>query len=128
MSYFRSQLIASKISEASSYGRAMWRLQYDLEFYSDLYGPITVPAGFLTDFSSVPRIPLAFWLAGDTAHASAVVHDYLVRVEYDRDEIDWRTAADVFSEAMRAEGVPAWRRAIMHWAVMQADPSRKWEE
>ncbi|MFP5465151.1 MAG: hypothetical protein ACLGHR_10325 [Gammaproteobacteria bacterium] len=30
-------------------------------------------------------------------------------------------------EAMRAEGVPAWRRALMRWAVRQADPARATE-
>lgn len=127
MAAFRTQLSAVKIAEAGSHGRAMWRLLDPLKFRSDLIGLIEVPAGFETDFASVPRAPLAFWLTGDTAHASAVVHDYLCRVWYPACRISWAVAADVFGEAMRAEGVPAWRRALMRWAVRQADPARATE-
>lgn len=126
MSYFRTQLVASKVSDADDFGRALWCLRENLEFYSDSRGLVTVPAGFITDFASVPRAPFAYWLAGDTAHASAAVHDYLVRGDYAEGLIDWAGAAFVFREAMCAEGVPPWRRWIMYWAVMQADPSHTW--
>ena len=39
--------------------------------------PWEVPAEFITDLASVPRLPLAYLLAGNTAHAPAVLHDYL---------------------------------------------------
>lgn len=122
---FLTQLAAVKIAEATSSGRAEWMLAAPLVFVSELAGRIVVPQGFATDFASVPRLPLAYWLTGDTAHASAVVHDYLCREWYPACKISWRVAADVFREAMRHEGVPAWRRVLMHWAVMQADPARK---
>lgn len=125
---FLTQLIATKAREAGSRGRAVWQLQTELAFHSEIYGLVVVPAGFETDFASVPRAPLAFWLTGDTAHASAAVHDYLCRVDYPQARISWRTAADVFREAMKHEGVPAWRRALMHWAVVQANPETKWED
>jgi hypothetical protein len=73
---------------------------------------ITVPAGFEMDFASVPRIPLAYWLVGNTAHRSAVLHDYLYAVKAPRELAD-----DIFNSAMEAEGVPAWRRAMMYRAV-----------
>jgi hypothetical protein len=73
---------------------------------------LTVPAGFEHDFASVPRIPVAYWLAGNTAHKSAVVHDYLYAVKAPRGLAD-----RVFKAAMVAEGVPAWRRALMYSAV-----------
>lgn len=38
---------------------------------------ITVPTGFVTDFSSVPRIPLAYLLVGGKARRAAVIHDWL---------------------------------------------------
>lgn len=124
---FQTMLYARKESEAGSGGRARWVLQSDLVFHSDLVGTVRVPAGFDTDFASVPRAPFAYWLAGDTAHASAAVHDYLCRDVYPAG-ITWRTAAAVFREAMQHEGVPAWRRAVMHWAVMQADPDNQWKD
>lgn len=126
MSGFETQLFAVKIAEASSMGRAKWSLVHPLVFNSDIIGRrIVVPQGFTTDYASVPRVPLAYWLTGDTAHASAVIHDYLCREWYPACKISWRMAADVFRECMWHEGVPVWRRAIMHWAVMQADPAKK---
>lgn len=117
---FLTSLDARKIKEAGPAGRARWRLITPLLYGSRIHGLIEVPAGFETDYASVPRIPLAYWLTGDTAHASAVVHDWLCRVDYPMCRISWARAADVFAEAMKAEGVPAWRRTIMYWAVRLA--------
>ena len=125
---FLTGLYVRKIREADSNGRGTWQLLTDLSFLSETYGLIVVPAGFETDFASVPRVPVAFWLAGATADASAVIHDYLIRHDHAQCRISWRQAADVFREAMRAEGVPAWRRWLMHWAVVGADPANKWED
>lgn len=74
-----------------------------------------MPAGFKTDFASVPRLPFIYGLAGDCAHASAVIHDYLHR-GFMR-HVTHAEAASVFREAMKAEGVPAWRRNLMWLAV-----------
>lgn len=74
--------------------------------------PIVVPEGFESDFASVPRAPLAFLLAGDTAHASAVLHDFLYVSGADKNYAD-----RVFLAAMEAEGVPWWRRRMMFSAV-----------
>jgi hypothetical protein len=124
---FQNNLVAEKIAEANSGGRAEWRLREDLIYQSELVGLIIVPAGYETDFASVPRLPLAYWLTGDTAHASAVVHDYLCSVRFTRGDITWRAAAEVFDEAMKCEGVPAWRRWLMVNGVMGADPANKTE-
>lgn len=124
---FQTPLIAQKVKEAHSTGRAGWRLREDLVYLSEQIGMLIVPAGFETDFSSVPRMPFAYWLAGDTAHASAVVHDYLCRVWYPAMRISWVQAAKVFDEAMQHEGVPGWRRWLMSNIVAGADPARTWE-
>lgn len=71
----------------------------------------TVPAGFNTDFASVPRLPLAFLLTGGTADRPAIIHDFLYRKGVE----DRATCDAVFYEAMEATGVPRWRRALM-WA------------
>lgn len=73
---------------------------------------LTVPAGFEMDFASVPRIPFAYWLVGNVAHRSAVLHDYLYAVRAPRELAD-----QVFRAAMEAEGIPAWRRSLMYSAV-----------
>jgi len=90
-----------------------WKLEHPLVYQSDIAGSITVPEGFVTDFASVPRIPIAYTLAGDTAHAAAVVHDYL----YGNHGVKRKVADAVFKEAMAVSGVPWWRRQLMWSAV-----------
>lgn len=101
----------------------IWRLIAPLRYKSPIAaelglnkGIIEVPEGFITDFASVPRLPLAFLLTGDTVHAPAVVHDWLVRVE----PIPRAQADRIFLEAMEADDVPVWRRYLMYWAVCAA--------
>jgi hypothetical protein len=113
MSRFSSSLEVELIEDDSNDGRGTWRLTAPLVYESDLAGTITVPAGFVTDFASVPRVPVAFWLTGDTAHDAAVVHDYL----YSTGELPREKADAVLLEAMAVTGIPAWRRYPMYWAV-----------
>ena len=61
--------------------------------------PWEVPAEFITDLASVPR------LAGNTAHAPAVLHDYL----YVTQPVERDVADAVLLDAMGDDGVPAWR-------------------
>jgi len=74
---------------------------------------VRVPAGFETDFASVPRF---FWRIvppwGRYARA-AVAHDYLYR-----QEIGTKRRADkAFLYLMERLGVPGWKRRAMYWAV-----------
>lgn len=125
---FLTELTTTKVKEAGDAGRARWKLLCELAYNSQIHGLIIVPAGYVTDFASVPRLPFAYWLTGDTAHASAVVHDYLCSVEYQRCRISWARAADVFREAMKHEKVPAWRRTMMYWAVRMKGGNRNCKE
>lgn len=97
----------------------MWRLSSPLGYYSSLLDEVVrVPQGFETDFASVPRMPLAFLLTGDTAHAAAVVHDWLCEHPDGRE----RELIDrVFLEACEVSQVPRWRRWLMYRAVRLAD-------
>lgn len=114
--FFNSELRAVKVSEAGSAGRARWQLTAPLEFYSArLTKMLVVPTGFKTDFSSVPRLPLIFSVAGDTAHASATLHDYLYR--HHSGDVERAMADRIFNDAMVAEKVPAWRRLLMFAGV-----------
>lgn len=63
-------------------------------------GKITAPAGFVTDFASVPRVPVVYTLFGDRAHREAVIHDYL----YQTHLVPKAIADKVFKEAMAARG------------------------
>ena len=122
---FLTQHVAEKVKEGGSYSRSKWRQRQDLVFMSEKYGLIVAEAGFIHDHASVPRLPFTFWLTGDTAHASAVIHDKLCRDWVPRGWITWEGAAEVFREAMEHEGVPAWRRWIMYQGVLGADPAKK---
>lgn len=75
---------------------------------------ITVPAGFGTDFASVPRVPLAYWLCGGIGERAAVVHDYLYR----SGSLPREICDAVYREAMLIDGVARWRVYLM-WAMVR---------
>ena len=102
-------------------GRQTWKLLQPLVYQSDKLGRhVTVPAGFVTDYASVPRLPFAFWLAGDTAHEAAVVHDWL----YTSHEVDRATADAVFAEAMRVSDPRA--PAGLMWLAVRVAGGGSW--
>lgn len=74
---------------------------------------IEVPAGFVTDLASVPRI-LWMLLPPDGKYAkAAIIHDYL----YDN-ALRTKAEADcIFLDGMRVLGVPKWKRNVMFGAV-----------
>lgn len=110
MSKFLSPLV---LREDAPMNGAEWVLAEDLVYWSDIAGLVRVPAGFQTDLASVPRLPVVYLLAGGTADAAAVIHDYL----YTTRAFDRATADAVLREASAVSGVPAWRRQLMYWAV-----------
>ena len=79
-----------------------WRLTSALSYYSALLDRVvTVPEKFVTDFASIPRVPIAYWLFGGRGNAPAVVHDAAYRWPI----MDSRMQVDrVFNEALKAEG------------------------
>ena len=108
MSSFTTPLIVEPLED----GRH-WKLVEKFEFNNKKY-TISVPAGFITDFASVPRI--FWWLIPPTGRygKAAVVHDFCYRKAcFSRKECDW-----IFLEGMRALGVPKWKRLIM-WAAVR---------
>lgn len=92
----------------------MWMLEQPLSYSSDLLnGIVTVPAGFETDFASVPRfMPILFAIFSDAARESSVVHDYLIEIG----TLDRVTIDNVFMESMQVSGV-GWKRYPMYAAV-----------
>ncbi len=89
-----------------------WELLEDLRYLSALTGKAyTVDKGFRTDMASVPRIPIAYYLTGNTARLAAIIHDFLYSTGAEPRE----TADDIFAEIMDATGEPGWRRGLM-WA------------
>lgn len=74
---------------------------------------IEVPRGFITDFASVPRIPVVYWLLGDTAHKAAVIHDLCYR-RPDITKTSRKEADMIFRDAMKESGVALWRAEAMY--------------
>ena len=81
---------------------------------------IRIPAGYRTDFASIPRL---FWPVlpphGPYGKA-AVVHDWLC--DEQPHSVDHRTAADIFGEAMDVLHVSKWKRSVMVWSVKHFGP------
>lgn len=91
-----------------------WQVIEDFIYRSHLLGrTVTVPAGFVTDFASVPRLPLVYLATGNTAQEAAVIHDYL----YQAHSVSRKHADQVFKEAMKASKVSWWRRSLMYFGV-----------
>lgn len=91
-----------------------WVVLSELVFDSEVLARrITVPAGFKSDFASVPRIPFAYMLFGGIGQRAAVAHDYA----YSTGIIPREQADGMFREALRACGVSAWKAALMYAGV-----------
>ena len=108
MAKFGSDLVVKALTDER------WMLTEDLLYDSDILGLVTVPKWFITDFASVPRLPLAYLLAGGTANAAAVVHDWL----YNTQPCTKLQADRVFREAMEVTGIAGWRKNLMFTAVV----------
>lgn len=103
-------------------GTDRWVLYEPLVYASAILDRVvTVPAGFKTDFASVPRwLPIAYAVTGGTATMAAVVHDWLYQMHALLEELAavTRAVADsVFAEAMAVVGEPALRAWAMYQAV-----------
>ena len=91
-----------------------WELTADLKYQSRILGSvITVPKGFVTDFASVPRVPIAYMAFGDRAHRESVLHDW----GYNCGQLSRRKVDGLFYEAMRARGKKTWVRVGMWLGV-----------
>ena len=103
---FITPLIAERLSE-----RRAWRLERN--FRCDIDGrKVIVPAGFITNLASVPRLPFVYYLAGGRGVKAATLHDYLYHAKEPR---GWADA--VFLQALRAEGEPEPIALAMYAAV-----------
>lgn len=111
---FLTQLEVVEASETANAERGEWELAQPL-IYRALNGSVyTVPAGFKTDFASVPRLPLLFALLGDVAHEAAALHDYLYTAPHpcSRDRAD-----SLLREAAIGSGVHGWQAAMLYYGV-----------
>lgn len=100
--------------------RKRWRLLALFSYLDPDHGHIDVPAGFETDFASVPRWPLTFALLGQYGHAAAALHDHL----YATGKLSRKAADRVFLNALRSSGHARWRSWLMYAGVRIGAASR----
>ncbi len=111
MAAFYSELSIRIVDDSANGGSGHWVLTEPLSYYGDRFAHVVVPAGFRTDLASAPRW-MYYGLFGNTARKAAVVHDWLLAEGEPREDADAE-----FMAAMKASGVPAWRRWPMYAAV-----------
>lgn len=96
-------------------GSGKWLLLSPFVYDSKLIGRVVVPKGYITDFASVPRIAVAYWLAGNTCRRAATVHDWLC--DGGPPKVSRSMADAVFNEIAIVYGIPWWRRIPMWTAI-----------
>jgi hypothetical protein len=121
MSKFLTEM---EVENATALDDGNWRLIAPLVYQSDVAGQtFTVPAGFVTNFASVPRAPVVYMLCGGTSNEAAALHDFL----YTAPHPVTRPVADaVLREASAVTGVAAWRRYLM-WAGVRVFGASHWD-
>ena len=111
MSSFTSELVVIPMPDGRS-----WKLVKSFTYhvgskFSRTY--LKVPAGFITDFASIPWLFWTFLPSWGKYGKAAVVHDYLYQTQTKtRKESD-----QIFLEAMGVLGVRRWRKYPMYLAV-----------
>lgn len=124
MAHFKTKLRVELVAAGS---KPVWQLQAPFVFVTDVLDTIlVVPTNFLTDFASVPRLPLAYTLTGNLAHEAAVIHDWLYSKEC-KDRATRKQADDVFYEAAIVVGTSEFRAWLM-WLGVRAFGQRHWKK
>lgn len=104
-----------------------WALVDDL-VYQGRWERFVVPAGFRTDFATVPRV-VAWLIPRFGAYTlAAILHDWLVTEGLRTGAVTSRDADGIFRRVMRESGVPVLRRWLMwtgvRWGAL-ADARRR---
>jgi hypothetical protein len=111
MSSFTTPLIVSPLDDGHR-----WELKELFEYHvgtKESTEVIRIPAGFITDFASVPRFLWGIIPPWDKYGKAAVVHDFCYGLElYPRKRCD-----EIFLEGMTVLNVPLWKRQTMYYAV-----------
>ncbi len=87
-------------------GRQFYQVNDPLVYKSDVASTIIkVPAGFVTDLASIPRLPLVDLLLNGLVDEPSVVHDYLYSVGMFLRDVSDR----VLHEACILTGITPWK-------------------
>ena len=88
---------------------------------------LTIPAGFITDGASIPRLLWPLFSPTGKHMRAAVLHDYLYQLCKSKgmtDATSRESADDLFLLAMLDSGVSPIRAKVMYWAVRVFGGSR----
>lgn len=114
-----------QILDVKAGGRVKAQLLAPFGYVTAAGDTITAPAGFVTDFASVPWL---FWdlepPLGDAGKA-AVIHDQLYATKGLGGRYTRAQADGIFREALARSGVPLWKRTIL-WAAVRLGGSAGW--
>jgi len=113
MSAFTENLIVSPLPNGKT-----WVLRKDFSYDVGEEGSgetIKVPAGFITDFASVPRLFWIFFPKWGKYGNAAVIHDYLYWVQ--ESKYPKKKADEIFLEGMFVLNVKKCTAKILYWSV-----------
>lgn len=112
MSSFTADLLVKVLAEERD-GEGLFEVAEPFTFDIGFLGSgetVTVPAGFQTDFCTIPWFARWLFPISGKAAKAALLHDWMLK-------LGDRRAATAFSDALRAAGIKPWRRWIMVAAV-----------
>lgn len=131
-------LLDNKDGPSIRNGRSLWAVQRALEYQAgdDPNELIIVPAGFVTDLASVPRMVWSFYPPDGPWAKAAIIHDFLYwtkgtgewhgRVGITRDRPYTRNEADdILKEAMADRKVGKWEQFVI-WASVRLGGAGGW--
>lgn len=105
-------------------GRNRYTLLAPLVYHSEILGRIEVPAGFVTDFASIPRLLWRYIDPEDACIAyPAVVHDWL----YFSQPCPREVADKVLAEAMDVSGA-RWDQRVAAYRAVRMFGGSHWKE
>jgi len=129
MGKFVTKLRVEKLTEKN------WELLEALIYKSEtLDDYILVPKGFVTNFASVDRWPIIYWLFGGVGDEAATLHDWLYSTLCPL--IITRAKSDkifrgVIIESLTKDGMAKWRavsKAYAMWAGVRLGGASHWKK
>ena len=93
-----------------------WIVLHEFRYATKAGEVITVPAGFITDFASIPKFFRRIAQPATGKHRrAAVIHDWIYRTASVL--ISRKNADLIFSEIMEVDGTPSWKNTMLYQAV-----------
>lgn len=98
------------------HGTSSWKLVEDL-IYEGADQRFVIPAGYVTDFATVPKFMRWLFDEHGPYTRAAIVHDWLITDAIPAREVTSRDTDGIFRRIMREEGTPMPARWVMWTAV-----------